>query len=129
MSTLPVVRLGTLGIAEDGEEGKQSQQCREYDTLERRGNAANFLSATSSIADEKSSPRTWICMPSGQGYVRSFAVLRPVPQPRSRMTRGWVGGLAAVGELKDVSALSMKSGKRVSSMWSSMACRMLPSVS
>ncbi len=61
-----------------------------------------------------------ICKSVGHGWERRWAVLRPVPQPRSRMSM-----LGAKVEV----TMARKRGRRVLSSEVSMDWSMLPSVS
>lgn len=104
------------------EGGKESRHSNLSDVLLFGcSSGRNFVSAISSIPREKSRPITSTTLFVGQVWDSSFAVLRPVPQPRSSMDMLLDG-------LLDVT-WDRNWGSKVPSSRSSIACSMLPSVS
>lgn len=84
-----------------------------------------FFCAISSIPLEASMPviSTFV-VDGGHDALISFIVFRPVPQPRSRISR-----LVVSCSWPWVDARVMNFGNRVLSLWSSMDWSMFPSVS
>lgn len=116
-------------VKEEGEEENMSQQCK---TQVSTAKGESFERAISSMAEEKSMPMILLGLEQGLWVKcwRSLRVLRPVPQPRSRM-RSLTCSFSAMeeGAGLGLGICDRKEGRKVVSSISSMAWSMLPSES